>query len=145
MNRRPLGRGRTLAAVAAPLMVIGCALPWWRVGGTPGIPAETGNGLAGSAIVVFLAGVATLALVALPYATGDRPVGLDRWLSFAILAVAGWIGLAWRLLDLALIGAFQFREPTQVLTNGPGAWIAGVGLAVLSRAVYEMAAEPPHR
>ena len=145
MHRRPLGRGRTLAAVAAPLLVIGCALPWWQVGGTPGIPAETGNGLAGSAIVVFLAGVATLALLALPYATGDRPVGLDRWLSFAILAVAGWIGLAWRAIDLAIIGAFQFQEPSQVLTNGPGVWLAGIGLAVLSRAVYDMAQEPARR
>ncbi len=126
-------------------MVIGCVLPWWRVGGTPGIPAETGNGLAGSAIVVFLVGITTLALVALPYAAGDRPTGLDRWLSFAILAVAGWIGLAWRVLDLALIGAFQFHVPAEVFMNGPGVWLAGIGLAVLSRAVYDMAAEPGRR
>lgn len=145
MHRRPLGRGRTLAALAAPLIVLGCVLPWWQVGGTPGIPIESGNGLAGSAIVVFLVGVATLALVALPYAAGDRPVGLDRWLSFAILAVAGWIGLAWRVVELALIGAFQFHEPAQVLTNGPGVWLAGIGLAVLSRAVYDMAGEPTRR
>ena len=43
-------------------------------------------------IVVFLVGIASLALVALPYAAGDVPVGLDRRLSFAMLAVAGWIG-----------------------------------------------------
>jgi hypothetical protein len=145
MHRRPLGRGRTLAALAAPLLVIGCILPWWQVGGTPGIPIETGNGFAGSAIIVFLVGVASLALVALPYAAGDRPVGLDRWPSFAILAVAGWIGLGWRIIDLALIGAFQFSEPTQVFTNGPGAWLAALGLAVLSRAVFEMASEPVRR
>jgi hypothetical protein len=145
MHRRPLGRGRTLAALASPLLVIACVLPWWRVGGSPGIPVESGNGFAGSAIVVFLVGVATLALVALPYAAGDRPVGLDRWLSFAILAGAGWIGLAWRVVDLALIGAFQFAEPAQMFTNGPGVWLAALGLVVLSRAVYEMAAEPPRR
>jgi hypothetical protein len=145
MHRRPLGRGRTLAGLAAPLLVIGCVLPWWQVGGTPGIPIETGNGLAGSAIVVFLVGVATLALVALPYAAGDRPVGLDRWLSFAILAIAGWIGLGWRIVDLALIGAFQFHEPAQVFTNGPGIWLAVLGLALLSRGVFEMAGEPVRR
>jgi hypothetical protein len=145
MHRRPLGRGRTLAAVASPFMVVGCALPWWQVGGTPGIPIDSGNGLAGSAIVVFLVGVASLALVALPYAAGDRPIGIDRWLSFAVLAVAGWLGLAWRVVELAVIGAFQFHEPSQVLTNGPGLWLAGVGLAVLSRAVYDMAAEPIRR
>lgn len=145
MHRRPLGRGRTLAAVAAPLAVLGCALSWWQVGGTPGIPIESGNGLAGSGIVVFLVGITTLALVALPYAAGDRPLALDRWLSFAILAVVGWIALAWQVLQLALIGAFQFHEPAQILTNGPGLWLAGIGLAVLSRAVYEMAGEPLRR
>lgn len=145
MHRRPLGRGRTLAALATPFLVIGCVLPWWQVGGTPGIPVETGNGLAGSAILVFLVGIASLALVALPYAAGDRPVGLDRWLSFAILAVAGWVGFAWRIVDLGFIGAFQFAEPTEVFTNGPGLWLAGLGLVVLSRAVYEMAREPSRR
>ena len=111
LYRRPLGRGRTLAAVAGALIVIGCVLPWWQVGGTPGIPAQSGNGLAGSGIVVFLVGIATLALVALPYAAGDRPLGFDRWLSYAILAVAGWIGFGWRVVELALIGAFQFSAP----------------------------------
>jgi hypothetical protein len=145
MHRRPLGRGRTLAALATPLLVIGCVLPWWQVGGTPGIPVETGNGLAGSAILVFLVGIASLALVALPYAAGDRPVALDRWLSFAVLAVAGWVGFAWRIVDLAMIGALQFDQPAEVFTNGPGLWLAGLGLVVLSRAVYEMAGEPARR
>jgi hypothetical protein len=145
MHRRPLGRGRSLAAIAAPLLVIACVLPWWQVGGTPGFPVTSGNGLAGSSILVFLVGVATLALVVLPYAAGDRPVGLDRWLSFAILAVAGWIGLAWRVVDLTLVGAFQFHEPAEVLTNGPGVWLALIGLVVLSRAALEMAGEPIRR
>jgi hypothetical protein len=145
MHRRPLGRGRTLAAIASPLIVIGCLLPWWTVGGTPGIPSQSHNGMAGSGIVVFLVGTAALALVALPYAAGDRPLALDRWLSFAFLTVAGWIGLAWQVLQLTLIGAFQFNELTEVFTNGPGLWLAGLGLAVLSRAVYEMASEPTRR
>jgi hypothetical protein len=145
MHRRPLGRGRTLAGLAALLVVIGSVLPWWQVGGTPGIPIETGNGLDSSGIVVFLVGITSLALVALPYAAGDRPLGLDRWLSFAILAVAGWIGLAWRVVELALFGAFQFEEPTDVLANGPGVWLAALGLVVLSRAVFEMAGEPVRR
>ena len=85
-----------MAAIGGGSIVVGCVLPWWQVGGTPGIPAVSGNGLAGAGILVFLVGIATLALVALPYAAGDRPVGLDRWLSFAILAVAGWIGFGWR-------------------------------------------------
>ena len=59
MHRRPLGRGRTMAAIGGGLMVVGCVLPWWQVGGTPGIPAVSGNGLAGPAILVFLVGIAT--------------------------------------------------------------------------------------
>lgn len=145
MHRRPLGRGRSMAALGGVLMVIGSVLPWWQVGGTPGITAESGNGLAGSGILVFLVGIATLALVALPYAAGDRPVGLDRWLTFAILAAAGWIGFAWRVVELLLVGAFQFSSPAQVLTNGPGLWIAGVGLALLARAAFVMTRESTYR
>lgn len=145
MHRRPLGRGRTMAALGAALMVIGCVLPWWQVGGTPGITARSGTGLEGSAILVFLVGIATLALVVLPYASGDRPVGLDRWLSFAVLAVAGWIGFGWRVVELTIIGAFQFGTPAQVVTNGPGLWLAVVGLGILARAVYVMTRESAYR
>jgi hypothetical protein len=145
MHRRPLGRGRTLASLAGPLIVLGCVLPWWKVGGTPGITVQAGNGLAGTGILVFLVGIATLALVALPYAAGDRPVGLDRWLSFAILAAAGWIGFGWRVLELLLVGAFQFSQPAEVVTNGPGLWLAALGLVVLARAAYTMTREPRYR
>ena len=145
MHRRPLGRGRWMAALGGVLMVVGSVLPWWQVGGTPGITAESGNGLAGSGILVFLVGIATLALVALPYAAGDRPVGLDRWLTFAILAAAGWIGFAWRVVELFLVGAFQFSTPAQVVTNGPGLWVSGIGLALLARAPYVMTRESAYR
>lgn len=145
MHRRPLGRGRSMAALGGVLTVVGSVLQWWQVGGTPGITAESGNGLAGSGILVFLVGIATLVLVVLPYAAGDRPVGLDRWLTFAILAVAGWIGFAWRVVELFLAGAFQFSTPTQLLTNGPGLWISAIGLALLARAAYVMTRESAYR
>ncbi len=145
MHRRPLGQGRTLAALGGALVVVGSFLPWWRVGGEPGLPAASGNGLEGSGIVVFLVGVLTLALIAQPYAVGDRPIAVDRWLTFAILAAVGWIALAWRVVDLLMRGAFAFQEPAQVFTNGPGLWVAGLGLAILSRAVYRMTREPVYR
>ncbi len=145
MHRRPLGRGRTLAAIGGAITVVGCLLPWWQVGGTPGITPQSGNGLAGSGILVFLVGIATVALVALPYAAGDRPVGLDRPLAFMILAVAGWIGLGWRVVELAIFGAFQFSSPAQVFTNGPGLWLAGLGLVIISRAAWTMTRESVYR
>lgn len=145
MHRRPLGRGRTLATLAGILIVLSCVLQWWQVGGTPGIPQQSENGFPGSGIVVFLVGIAALALVTLPYAAGDRPFALDRWLTFGILVAAGWIALAWKIIELALKGAFQFTQAADVLTHGPGIWVAGLGLVVLSRAVIEMAAEPARR
>jgi hypothetical protein len=134
-----------MAAIATPLIVIGPILQWWQVGGTPGIPTESGNGLPGVGIVIFLVGIATVALLALPYAAGDRPTGLDRWLSFALLAVAGWLAFAWRLIELAMLGAFQFSEPSQVITHSLGIWVTGIGLAVLARAAWTMSRESAYR
>ncbi len=145
MHRRPLGGGRTLAAIAGVLIVAGSVLPWWRLGGASGIPAVGGNAFEGSGIIVFLIGVVTLALIALPYAVGDRPTGLDRAISYGLLAIVGWLGFGWRVIDLLLSGAFRFTEPTQVFTNGPGLWIVALGLAILSRAVYRMTREPVYR
>lgn len=145
MHRRPLGAGRTLAAIGGLVILVGCVLPWWRIGGDGGIPALGGNALESSGVIVFLVGLVALLLVALPYAIGDRPTALDRWLSYAVLAVVGWLSLGWRIVDLLASGAFRFTEPAQAFTNGPGLWIAGLGLALLSRAVYRMTREPRYR
>ena len=145
MQRRPLGRGRTLATLAGLAIVVGCILPWWKVGGTTGITALSGNGLDGTGIIVFLCGIVTLALVALPYAAGDRPLGLDRWLSFAFLAVAGWLAFVLRIVVLIGNGAFQYTEPIQVFTSSPGLWLTGIGLVMLARAAYTMSRESIYR
>ena len=145
MHRRPLGTGRTLAVIGGILILVGCFLPWWRVEQLGGLPALVGNALEGSGIVVLLVGVATLLLVALPYAVGDRPTAIDRWEAYGFLAIVGWVGLGWRVIQLLGLEAFRFDEPAQVFTNGPGLWLAGIGLAVLSRAVYRMTREPAYR
>lgn len=141
MQRRTLGRARSLAALAGLLLIVACVLPWWRLGGEDGIPAVGGNGFEASGILVFLAGVASLFLVALPFAAGDHPVGLDRALSYWALVIVGWLGFGVRFVDLLTRGAFTFREPAQVLTNGPGLWLAGIGLVILSRAAYDVGRE----
>ena len=146
MHRRPLGWGRTLAAVGGLLTLVGCVLPWWQLaqpGG--GLPPLSGNGLEASGILALLAGIGTLLLVALPYAVGDRPTPIDRWEAFAVLAIVGWVGLAWRVVELMALGAFRFIEPAQVFTSGPGLWITGIGLAILSRAAFLMTREPHYR
>lgn len=145
MHRRPLGTARALVALGAAVMVLGCALPWWRVGGDIGLPAIGGNAFEASGIVVFIVALAILALVTLPYAVGDRPTTIDRPLIYGLLVVTGWLALGWRVIDLLLHDAFQFSEPAQVFTNGPGLWVAGLGLTMAARAVYLMVREPIYR
>jgi hypothetical protein len=141
MHRRPVGRSRLLAAIGAVIVLIGCFLPWYTVGGASGLPVTSGNAFASMGIVVFGAAIATLALVTLPYAS-ERPVAVDRWSSYAIIVAAGWIGFGLRVFELWSISALQFREPADVVTHIPGLWLAGAGLVILARATFEMLQEP---
>jgi len=136
IHRRPLGAGRRLAALGAIVIIIACFLPWWQTSTDLGLPARTGNAFDGSGVLVFFVALAIIALLALPYAAGDVPVALDRPLSFALLAVLGWLALAIRLVSLAttnLEAVFPQR--------GYGLWLAALGLALLSRAAYNMTRE----
>jgi hypothetical protein len=133
MHRRPLGRGRQLAVLAALIIIVGCLLPWWQFGGGAGeLSRIQGNAFEGSGILVFFAALATIALLALPYAAGDRPVAIDRPLSYAAVAIVGAIGLLTRVVDLATKGALALPD------RAPGLWLAAVGLIILSRAVYDL-------
>ena len=136
MHRRPLGRGRQLAAVAAIVTVVACLLPWWGVGGDNGLPALSGNAFEGSGLLVFFVALAVIALLTLPYAAGDVPVAIDRPLSFVILAVLGWLAFAARMIELAMTNLDAIL-PQRAF----GAWIAAAGLVILSRAVYDITRE----
>lgn len=144
MHRRPVGRARLLAALAAVVILVGCLLPWWSVGGTEGLPPLGGNAFEGFGLLVFVVALATLALVTLPYAR-ERPVGADRWPAYAILAATGWLAFIVRVVDLMALRAFQFDQPTDVFTRGPGLWVTGIGLVMLARAAYDISREPPGR
>ena len=146
MHRRPLGRGRTLAALAGVLIVVGCVLPWWKVGGgSAGSRPSAATASRAPASSCSSSASRPSRSSRCPYAAGDRPLGIDRWLSYLLLTVVGWIGLAVHFVGLLLDGAFQFTEPAQVFTNGPGLWLVVIGLIVLSRATYDMAREPAYR
>lgn len=144
MHRRPVRRSRLLAAIGALVVVAGCFLPWWTRVAPEGLPALSGTAFEGMGIVVFAAAIATLALVTLPYAS-ERPIRADRWPSYALLAVVAWLALAYRVVDLASIRAFSFNEPADFITSIPGLWLAVIGLAMLTRAAYEMLQEPQLR
>jgi hypothetical protein len=137
MHRRPIGRARTLAIVGAFVILAGCILPWYRAQGD--LPGLEFTGLAVSGILAFIAALGTLALVALPYAAGDRPVSADRGLSYLLLAALAAIGVAiWPLQVLDdLTGLLPDRAP--------GWWIAAVGVVILGRAAFEIFQEPSRR
>jgi hypothetical protein len=136
MYRYPLGRGRWTATAAAIVLLIGCVLPWYTAGGAVGLPPITGNAFESSGILVFLVGLATLALVTLPYAAGDRPVSVDRWPPYLILLVVGVIGVLLRGYDLWNHGFLGLPD------RSPGIWLVAAGLILLARATFAIAQSP---
>jgi hypothetical protein len=142
-----MGGGRRLALIGAVILVIGCLLPWYTVGGGLNeLPvALDGPSILPQALkypqgmIAMLAGLATLALLALPYATGPRPLAVDRGLVFGILAVVAIVALV--LWVVAVLPA-----PEGLLPMGAyGFWIAAVGAIVMGRAAFEISQERPRR
>jgi len=138
VHRRPLGRGRLLAAIAAFVILIGCLLPWYLIGGAlaTGLPAQSINAFEDKGIVVFVCALAILALVTLPYAAGDRPVETDRTLAYTIVTVLAIGAFVWRVIEFVLVDPLGMRPDL-----APGLWITAVGLLILARATYEIAQE----
>jgi len=131
-----------LAAVGAVITLVGCVLPWWTVGGgTNQLSQLSGNAFDSTGILVFVAALATIALVTLPYAR-ERPVAADRWSSYAVIAGVGWIAFLYRLFDLLFAHALQFDVVADVLTRIPGLWVTVIGLIVLARSAYDMRTTP---
>ncbi|HET9520937.1 MAG TPA: hypothetical protein VFO73_07830, partial [Candidatus Limnocylindrales bacterium] len=93
-------------------------------------------------LVVFIA-LATIALFTLPYAT-ERPVGIDRALSYAGLTIVGWVGVGLRVFDLLTAGGLS-AGALGLPDRSPGLWIVVGGLLLLSRATYEIAGERVYR
>jgi hypothetical protein len=135
LHRHPLGRGRLIAGVSAVLILVGCALPWFRAGGSDGIPPIQGNAFEGPGILVFLAALATLALVALPYAAGDRPVAYDRWWAYAVVAVVAAVALVVRVVAIA---ADAVGLATMLPDRAPGLWLTAIGVLGLLFAAADM-------
>jgi hypothetical protein len=135
-----MGRGRRLALVSAVVILVGCLLPWFTAGDpSSGLPVAQGNAFEASGIVVFLVALATIALVALPYAMGDRPLGADRWPLYLALLGIGVAAFVLRLLDLVT------RVPGLLPDRSPGLWLVASGLILFAFATYEIAREPERR
>jgi hypothetical protein len=137
VHRRPLGRARRLAVIGALVILVGCLLPWYALGGGDGLPLREWRVFDGAGTLPFLAALLTIALVTLPYATAGRPVAIDAWPAYLIFLVLALAGLA--------LFAFQYVPvaPEGLLPNhAPGYWVALVGTLILARAVFEIHQEP---
>jgi hypothetical protein len=137
VSRRDLGRGRLLVGIGAIIALVATALPWYRAGGTLGLPLTEGNAFDGAGILVFLAAVAALAVLALPYASRDGRAPLDRPMTYLLLAGVGTIGLVLRVIQLNGQGVLGMPD------RAPGLWLAGVGMLVIGWGVAEILAERP--
>ncbi len=141
MHRRSLSSGRRVAAVGAIVTLIGCLLPWYVLGGDGGLPQLTYRAFDGTGMLAFVAGLATLALVTLPFAAGERPVGVDHPLVFGLLAGLALLGVVLWIPDIHALDAPEGLLPDRAY----GYWISVVGAIILARAAYDIALEPPRR
>jgi len=138
MHRRPLGQGRLLAAAGAVAILVASFLAWYTAGGDAGglnpVSCTAFDGRCGTAggMIDFIVALLILALVALPYASGDRPVAVDRALSFLMLTIVGWLALLYALVSFVTAGDLAGLRPDRAA----GSWLALIGLIVLSRATY---------
>jgi hypothetical protein len=117
------------------LAIIAMPLPWLTVGGVV-LPARTANGFEGAGVVMFLAAVAMLAVIVLPYATRNRRAAIDRTVTYLGLLILGVCGLSVQLIDLV-------RTEGNRLTplEAPGLWLAVAGMAIATWGVLELFAE----
>jgi hypothetical protein len=136
-----LTHGRWVVAVGAVMLVVSCFMQWFMLGGgEKELPAHTGIGVEdGWGFLVFLAGLATILLVALPYAS-EGPVPIDQPLSYVILLTAAVLAFCVRTFTMFQGGLLFYTgqtPPVQPL-RGPGYWLAAVALLVFARGVFEM-------
>ena len=130
--RRGLGMGRLLVGIGSVLAIIGAFLPWTYAGGEIGLPMQTEKALDGGAgILMFIAAVALLALLILPYASPSGRSSLDRWVSFAIL---GGLMVVGTLLQLFSSGTLKLLPLTDVL----GLWLGVAGTLLVAWGAAEI-------
>jgi hypothetical protein len=137
--RRGLGHGRAIAGLGALLAIVGAFLPWSYAGGgdDPALPRITSNAFEGPGVAMFIAAVALLALLILPYATSSGRSSLDRWVSFVIVGGVMVVGTVLHVLSLLPGGALKLTPPLDVL----GLYLGVVGTLLVIWGVAEIVNE----
>jgi hypothetical protein len=143
MHHTSATRGHWIIALGAVVVVGSTFLQWWQSGNGDGIVELKGIGISdGRTFLMFLACVATLLLVTLPFAS-ERPVSVDHPLTYLGLFVAAVATYVWRVFELVT------HQPQSLLPwppqRGVGFWLAALGLALFSRGVFEVFEERRRR
>lgn len=136
MTRRALGRGRLIVVLGAIVCLAGVVPPWWTLART-NAESLSGNGLESAGIIVFLAALAMLAVVTLPFATRDGDATLDRPAIYVLLASVAVVSFLLRLVEINGFGGLGL--PMQA----PGLWLTGIGLLVIVWGVADILTERP--
>ena len=136
MTRRALGRGRLLVVIGALLTLVGLVPQWWALGGTV-TTRQSGNGFEGVGIIIFLAALALLALVTLPFASREGNSALDRPSAYVVLAMTAIAAFLLRVYQISQFGGLGL-PPGSI-----GLWISGAGLLIVAWGVGEVLTEKP--
>jgi len=141
MHHTQPSRGRWILAIGAIVMAGSTILQWWQIGGGTGELSElTGQGISDLPVfAMFLAAIASLLLVTLPFAS-EKPIGIDHPLVYLALFGIGLVGYASKVATMAQASLVPF--PPQ---RGIGFWLAAVGLVLFARGVFEMHEERQRR
>ena len=136
MKRRALGRGRLLIVIGALTTVVGLIPTWWVLGGMV-TTRQSGNGFTGVGIVIFLAALALLAVVTLPYARRDGESALDTPLVYMAIAAIAVGAFLWRAYEILQFGGLGLPPAS------PGVWVTGIGLLIVAWGVGDVFTEKP--
>jgi hypothetical protein len=134
-------RGRWILAIGAIVMAGSTILQWWQIGGGTGELSQlSGQGISdGRVFLMFLAAIASLLLVTLPFAS-EKPMAIDHPLVYLALFAVGLVGYLLRVVSMVQDNLLPF--PPQ---HGLGFWLAAVGLVLVARGVFEMHEERQSR
>ena len=136
-----LQHGRWIVSVGAVMLVVASFMQWWLLGGGKGeLPAQSGIGIEnGAGFLLFVAALATLLLIALPYAA-EGPLAIDQPITYVVLLAVACLAYFVRSFTMYQGGLLMYTgqtPPVQPL-RGPGYWLAAVALIVFARGVFEL-------
>ena len=134
MTRRALGRGRLLVVLGSLIALPGLLPAWWLVERTNLTPLS-GNGFQGIGIFIFLACLALLALVTLPFASRDGYSSFDRPAAYLVVGLVAIGSFLWRVFEISQSSGLSLS------LQAPGMWITGAGMLLVAWGVGDLVTE----